>query len=472
MTVATRVMIRPSVRMTVRAEDLPPMCRRHRSAGNDRVTGIASATMSPPPGRFRPAGCRRAAPRARPRSRGPGPTSRRPSPARRVGLPEPVEQVRQRVGRRRPAPGPRRRRPRHRVIGVSETSTARARARGRGRCPAGCRGSAPAGAGRSRRRPAGDGSTTAAAGWRAATTAVTSRPRSIAWIDGRSAAASKREISIRSSTSVRSRRTSATSSCAARRPSGGSPSSEPSRSDASATSAVSGVRSSCDTSATNRRFWPCASSRRVTVAWSESAIRLKSSAQRAISSCPPVGTRAARSPAAIRRAAVAPAVDRPEDAARDQAGRDEGEEDRQQPAREQAEPELGERVLDGSRREHEVERRAGRLAPADDERRLAADRLPRVARARRRATMSRSAGETPSRAPGRRAGTHGTPSPKSAMTSASPRSRNCSGRPLAPNASASAGGGSIAGSRTDRLKSACWRASATSRSRSEASTNA
>ncbi len=74
-----------------------------------------------------------------------------------------------------------------------------------------------------------------------------------------------------------------------------------------------------------------------------------------------------------------PGGDRPEDAAGDQAGRDEGEQDRDQPARKQAEPELCERILDGPRREHEVERWAGRLAPADDEGRLATDRLPRVA---------------------------------------------------------------------------------------------
>ncbi len=67
---------------------------------------------------------------------------------------------------------------------------------------------------------------------------------------------------------------------------------------------------------------------------------------------------------------------------------------------------------------------------------------------------------------------YGLPSPKSAIVSTSPRSLKASGRPLAANDDASVGGGSAAGSSTDRLKSAWWRASASRRSRSEASTKA
>ena len=49
---------------------------------------------------------------------------------------------------------------------------------------------------------------------------------------------------------------------------------------------------------------------------------------------------------------------------------------------------------------------------------------------------------------------YGLPSPKSAIVSTSPRSWNASGSPLAAKDAASVGGGTSAGSSTDRLKSA------------------
>ena len=77
----------------------------------------------------------------------------------------------------------------------------------------------------------------------------------------------------------------------------------PRRIDASATSAASGVRSSCETSATNRRLWDWAASSRPIVSSSDAAIRLNVSAQSPNSSADATGTRAERSPRSIRSAA-------------------------------------------------------------------------------------------------------------------------------------------------------------------------
>ena len=170
------------------------------------------------------------------------------------------------------------------------------------------------------------------------------------------------------------------------------------------------------------------------VASSESAIRLNSAASRPNSSRPPPGTRAARSPSAIRRAARPDAATGRRMPRAMKPRREQREEDRQQPRAEEADPELAERLLDRPRREHEVERWRARLAAADDEDRLPAGGTARRSRARPPATISRSAGETSSSAPSSRAGVHGFPSPKSAITSASPRRRNCSASPLAANA--------------------------------------
>ena len=165
---------------------------------------------------------------------------------------------------------------------------------------------------------------------------------------------------MRSSTSVRSRRTSPTRSSAGRRASGGMLPRSCSSSEASATSAVSGVRSSWATSATNWRFCCREVSRRATVASSESAIRLNSAAHRPTSSRPRSGTRAERSPPAMRRAArPASATGRRSQRAMIQATSS-AMRDRHRPTRQQPRPELGEGRLDGVRREHEEQVRAVR----------------------------------------------------------------------------------------------------------------
>ena len=150
---------------------------------------------------------------------------------------------------------------------------------------------------------AAPGSTRVATGSRAATTIRTRRARST---DSRaicSACASKRETSMRSSTSDRSLPTSATRSSPARRLSAGSASRCSRRIDASATSAANGVRSSWLTSATNRRFRVSAASSLPIVSARASAIRLKRSAQVPNSSSEVTGTRADRSPCSSRSAA-------------------------------------------------------------------------------------------------------------------------------------------------------------------------
>ena len=136
-----------------------------------------------------------------------------------------------------------------------------------------------------------------------------------------SASASKREISMRSSTSARSRRTSATSSSAARRASGES------RVQARPRSAMPRRRArsaACAARATRRPrtggSGAATASSRPTVVSSESAMRLNSAAQRPNSSRPPSGTRAARSPPAIRLAASPAGPDRAQDPARDRPG--------------------------------------------------------------------------------------------------------------------------------------------------------
>ena len=353
-------------------------------AGNGWVTGSVSAKIRPPPGRARArrlppisAACSAAIASPRPEL---------PPRRGRVGLVEAVEHVRQRVARDARARGPRRRPPRRPPCGSGTPRPAR-RAHGPGRCRGGCPGSGRGGGDRTprrRRRPAGR---SRRAGRRDPTTADTTRPRSTGSRLGCSASASKREISISSSTSTRSRRMSATRSSAARRASGVIPAVPLSISDASPTSAVSGVRSSCETSATNRRFCCCALSSRPTVVSSVAAIRLNSAAQRPNSSCPPSGTRAVRSPPAIRSRRAGRRVDRPQDAARDEPGRDQGDEDGQQPGRHEPQAELGERRLHVGGGEHEEQVGRRPLPAADDQHRLALQRLPRVAElaARRRA---------------------------------------------------------------------------------------
>ena len=146
------------------------------------------------------------------------------------------------------------------------------------------------------------GGTNRAVGCRAAMTARMRRTRSTGSSATSSAEASKRDSSMSSSTRSRSRRTSATSSSAARRLSGGSSSRCSPTIDASATRAATGVRSSCDTSATNRRFWFWAASSRRIVSARTPVIRLNRSAQVPNSSREVTGTRAARSPRSMRSA--------------------------------------------------------------------------------------------------------------------------------------------------------------------------
>ena len=106
-----------------------------------------------------------------------------------------------------------------------------------------------------------------------------------------------------SSTSRRSRVTSWISSSAGRRASTGIRSTCSRRSDASPTSAVSGVRSSWDTSEVNRRSRAWASESALIFASRASAISLNDVAQAPNSSCPSTGSLVASSPSAIERAA-------------------------------------------------------------------------------------------------------------------------------------------------------------------------
>ncbi|RAO45011.1 hypothetical protein PSN01_05432 [Micromonospora saelicesensis] len=115
--------------------------------------------------------------------------------------------------------------------------------------------------------------------------------------------ASSREISIRSSTNRRSRTTSPTSSRAAGRASSGNWSRCSRSSDAAATNAVTGVRSSCATSAVNRRSRACAADSAAIFDSSAAAISLKVAAQTLNSSRPRTGRRVASRPSVSARAA-------------------------------------------------------------------------------------------------------------------------------------------------------------------------
>ena len=131
---------------------------------------------------------------------------------------------------------------------------------------------------------------------------------------------------------------------------------------ASATSAVRGVRSSWDDIGHEPPVLALGvlEPRRRSPA-SESAIRLKSSAQRPSSSRPPDRDACREVPVGDPRARRRPGGHRPQDAAGDEAGRDAAPGgSRTSPPASEAEPELRERVVDGARREHEVERRPSR----------------------------------------------------------------------------------------------------------------
>ncbi len=330
-----------------------------------------------------------------------------PAVARRVGLVEAFEDAR-RAGRtgRRGRDRRRRRRARRRRRSARPRPARRARARGR------CRGDWPRI--RSSRRGSVSmtigvaGTSSVASGRRAATTARTSRGTSIGSRAICSARASNRETSIRSSTSERSRPTSATSSSPARRLSAGSESRCSRRIEASATSAASGVRSSCATSATNRRFWASAASSRPIVSASDSAIRLNRSGPR-----PELvvrGDRHARRQVAVLEPLGGPAggLDRRQDAARDDP-RDEQRDEISttvpmiSASRSWPSASLDRAARRGRNRRPDRCPRPGRRRPGSAGRRSSSRRRPArrsstwrrdVGRQRRRATPSRSVRDT------------------------------------------------------------------------------
>ena len=149
--------------------------------------------------------------------------------------------------------------------------------------------------------------------------------------------------------------------------------------DASATRAASGVRSSWDTSATNRRFWSWAASSRRIVSASASAIVLNRSAQVPNSSCDVTGTRAARSPRSIRsaiRPASSTGARTPLTTNRTAASASHEQEDR---AQDQGQAQLADGVLQPAHVVDEVERRPAFGRPArHDERRHPGDVRPGV----------------------------------------------------------------------------------------------
>ena len=212
-----------------------------RSQRDRRRVTIRSQAAGARSGGRRPAGSRRASVAAEQRRVLRGDRQAEPAAAavaRRVGLVEALEDARQAVRRdARPASATARRDPRRRSARATTSTGApgacsRALSRRLPTIRSSRRGSVSTTSGLVRQRRGGPRAGGAAA------TAATSRPRSTGSIATCSAAASNRETSIRSSTSVRSRPTSATSSSPARRLSGGSASRCSRRIDASATSAA------------------------------------------------------------------------------------------------------------------------------------------------------------------------------------------------------------------------------------------
>ena len=172
---------------------------------------------------------------------------------------------------------------------------------------------------------------------------------------------------------------------------------------------VSGVRSSCDTSETNRRCTRERSSSRRIWLCSASAIELKLEPSRAISSSPLTVRRSSRRPLARRAAVRAAARTGSDDLPRDQAG-DEGEQaDEQQPGDGGGAPHQAQRLALGGEREHVEEpvvaaqlRQAHRRA--DDERPLGRA-LGHAREDVRRLLAGRRAGRR------RRSGTSSSPTP-------------------------------------------------------------
>ena len=142
---------------------------------------------------------------------------------------------------------------------------------------------------------------------------------------------------------------------------------------------MTGVRSSCDTSATNRRFWCCArSSRRIV------------SDERVGHPVEPVGPRPElvvrchrhpRKQVATFDPFCGPArlLDRGEDAARQRSGGDQGDEDEHRGAGEHHDAKLLDRLRDLRDVPNEVDGQvAARGEPADDQRGGATDVDPRI----------------------------------------------------------------------------------------------
>ncbi len=255
---------------------------------------------------------------------------------------------------------------------------------------------------------------------------------------------------MRSSTSVRMRRTSPTRSSAGRRASGGMLPRSCSSIEASATSAVSGVRSSWATSATNSRFCCCEVSRRAIVASSESAIRLNSMAHRPTSSRPRCGTRAERSPAAMRRAArPASATGRRSQRAMTQATSSAMPIATAPPASSPARSWA--RAASTGSAGNTKNRSGGPPWRPPTTRTGSPARSCHAKPSSPPLTMVRSPGDTAASDPVSAGGSYGEPSPKSASTRPEPRSAKAVGSPLASNVRASVGRGSAPGSSTDRL---------------------
>ena len=297
---AWRIMTCSPVRVPTCGQPRRGVCRPRLRRGNDPVTGSVSANDR---GR-RPAGCGHGA--LPPSSAACSAAIARPRPeelpapaARRVRLVEAVEQVGEGVGRDARARGRRRSRSRtardrrHRDLDGGAGGVRR------GRCRGGCRGSGRGAVGPTRRRLASRGQGDRGPGRRAATTAVTTRPRSTPGSSSCSASASKREISMQvvdedaEAADVRDQQL--------RGPAARRAASPASRSLDQRTPRRRGRSAASAARARRRRRTAGSGCCDVlepadTVASSESAIRLKSAAQRPNSSRPPAGTRAARSP--------------------------------------------------------------------------------------------------------------------------------------------------------------------------------
>ena len=212
---------------------------------------------------------------------------------------------------------------------------------------------------------------------------------------------------------------------------------------ASLTSAVNGVRSSCDTSPTKRRSRARDSSSWAIFSWSDAAMSLNATASAPNSSPPRSVSRTSRSPWAIRSApreasrtgrstvrAMKPATSAPSNATA-------------RPAQPRYAAQLAERQVDLGGGVLEVEVGADLGPPDPDQQRRAGLQLDELVPDLALGRPGRSARGRPGRRcrPGRATRRNGSPSPKSTYTPSLPRSTKRSSRPLAANCSRSATGG-------------------------------